>query len=401
MTLDDTNRVSTRVEPVCGREVPLLGFGGMRLPTVAEGKEEIDEAKALEMVDYAYRHGVNYFDTARPYHGGLSEPFFGRALSRYRRESFFLATKMSSWMMKQPAEAEAFFDAQLESCRTEYFDFYLLHSLSSQADYEAFYEAGGALTYLQRQKAAGRIRRLGFSFHGSIAFLEYLLAKRQWDFVQIQLNYLDWDLHEAKRLYELLEEHHVPCIVMEPVRGGALAGLNAEAAAVLRQAAPDSSTASWAIRFVASLPNVLTVLSGMSTLAQVEDNVRTLADFRPLSAVEHEALRKALQLYLLGRPIPCTACRYCLPCPFGVDIPKVFAAYNEAAGAEGIPDLAAPRDELFQRRKEGFLWRCNSIPEPNRSSHCTACGHCVKACPQQIPIPDKMAQIAGLIQALQ
>lgn len=250
--------------------VSLLGFGAMRLPRVSPDTQEIDFERARELIDCAYTHGVNYFDTAYRYHDGDSEPFLGRALAEYPRESYHLASKMPTWLVHSLDEGKRIFADQLERCRTDYFDFYLCHSVGkSVEEFTDVYEKTGLLDHLRAQKAAGAIRRLGFSFHGTPEVLRELIARGGWDFVQIQLNYLDWELLDAAQQYRILEENGLPCIVMEPVRGGNLVSLCPEAVEILRAARPGASTASWAIRFAASLPNVLTVLSGMSTLEQV------------------------------------------------------------------------------------------------------------------------------------
>lgn len=381
-----------RIYRKTGEELSLLGFGCMRLPKVQKDRQDIDDTAAQQLIDYAYAHGVNYYDTAYPYHEGMSETFIGRALKKYPRESFYLADKMPTWLLNSLEDGKRIFAEQLQKCQVEYFDFYLCHSVGDSV--EAFaerYEKTGVLDYLREEKSRGRIRNLGFSFHGRPEVLEKLADRHEWDFVQIQLNYLDWDMQNAKRQYEILEKRGIPCIVMEPVRGGSLCSLSEEAANLLRAERPESSLASWAIRFAASLPNVMTVLSGMSAPDQVEDNVKTLTDFEPITDRERSVLGKAVAVYLKTGTIPCTGCRYCMDCPSGVDIPAVFAVYNRCATAGHLPLSTADRENarIFREAYE-------SLPESARADCCVDCEACMKHCPQKIKIPSRMQEIVQL-----
>ncbi len=362
----------------------LLGFGCMRLPRLRADSQEIDAARAQSLIDYAYAHGVNYYDTAYMYHDGLSEAFIGQALRKYPRDSYFLADKMPAWKMTEEAQVDRIFQEQLQRCGVEYFDFYLCHGMD-HANLEKF-QKFHVFEYLERQKAAGRIRRLGFSFHDTPAVLETILNLRDWDFAQIQLNYLDWTAQDARGQYELLASHGIPVVVMEPVRGGALATLCPEAAEVLRAVHPEASLASWALRFAASQPGVMTVLSGMSDEAQVRDNVETFLRFQPLDAAEQAALKKAKDLYQAHLTIPCTGCRYCMDCPSGVDIPLMFRLYNAY---------------LLSKREAPYLQQYHALPEEQRATACIACGRCATHCPQHIAIPDRMKEIRTCVEKLE
>lgn len=380
-------------------KVSLLGFGAMRFPTI-EGNM-IEEVSSEKMLDYAYEHGVNYFDTAYNYHRGASEGFLGGVLKKYPRESFYLADKMPTWEIKSLERAKEIFQTQLERCGVEYFDYYLLHSVSKEEDFQRAYKEMGVLEYLKSEKAAGRIRNLGFSFHGNNELFDKLLDEYDWDFVQIQLNYYDWDQDDAKYLYNRLAERGIPCTVMEPIRGGMLAKLNPDAEAVLKGVHPDKSVASWALRYVASLPGVLTVLSGMTAMEHVVDNVETLStSFKPLDDDERAALAKALDIFLKTKPIRCTSCRYCMPCKQGVDIPRVFKAYNSCVNESNIPERGSQSPEEFERRKKIFLERYEAIPAEERADACIHCRKCEKMCPQRLPISAEMKRLADFVASL-
>jgi predicted aldo/keto reductase-like oxidoreductase len=383
--------METRTDRKTGKKISLLGFGAMRLPKISEDGPEIDEEKALAMIDYAYAHGVNYFDTAYPYHAGLSESFLGKALSRYPRESYCLADKMPSWKITDLQSAKKIFAEQLEKCRVDRFDYYLCHSLGTYEAFQSAYEKTGVLDFLREKRAAGVIGHLGFSFHGTPEDLKKILTRCDWDFTQIQLNYLDWDMQNAKKQYALIEQRGIPCTVMEPVRGGTLNRLCPEAAELLKQAKPQSSLASWAIRFAASLPNVLTVLSGMTEPEQVRDNVATMEHFEPVTEEEKTLLGRAAAEYLSRGTIPCTGCRYCMDCPSGVDIPLVFSVYNKCASANRLPLTYGGKDNAGY-----FRSAYEAIPEANRADHCRHCGRCEKLCPQKIRISGRMREIAEL-----
>ena len=363
-----------------GDMISVLGLGCMRFPKI-EGSEKIDREEAQKIVDLAYERGVNYFDSAYRYHEGESELLIGEALKKYPRESFHLATKMPMWMVKEPADAPRIFEDQLSRCQVEYFDFYLCHALN--ADTFEVMKKNGVYEYLKKEKEAGRIRHLGFSFHDSPDVLRQIVAYGAWDFTQIQLNYLDWELQDAKTQYEILTENGIPVVVMEPVRGGALASLCEESDAIFKAARPDKSVASWAVRYVASLPNVMTVLSGMSTVQQVEDNTATMMDFEPLTDEDRKVVEAALEAYRKNKTIPCTGCRYCMDCPFGVDIPGVFKAYNTFAIGGGKDRLRA---------------NIAALGEGHGPDMCKACGKCMTLCPQKIRIPDRMKEIAALLE---
>ena len=319
----------------------LLGLGCMRLPTLEPGGAAIDYARAGALVDEAVRGGITYFDVAYPYHGGGAEKFIGAALEKYPRESFYLATKMPLWKLETQEDMEQVFNEQLANCRVDYFDFYLCHAVDAER-FEKIRRIG-AFEFLARKKAEGKIRRLGFSFHDKPAVLRAVCAAYPWDFAQLQLNYLDWTVQRAREQYEILQEYGLPCIVMEPVRGGALASLCPEAEAVLKAKAPGRSIASWAIRFAASLPGVLVVLSGMSSEEQLADNLAAMSPFQPLTKSEQNALTRAVRIDKRAQRIPCTGCRYCMPCPFGVDIPGLFKAYNRCAAAKSTGRHTTPR----------------------------------------------------------
>ena len=365
-----------------GKEkVSLLGFGCMRLPRLYPDKPEIDTELGQHMVDYAYSHGVNYFDTAYPYHEGLSEPFIGAALSKYPRESYNLVTKLPTWLINGEADIEHYFNEQLQKCGVDYFDFYLVHSLNAER-FETVQKLH-IFENLCELKAKGKIRHIGFSFHDKPDVLERILAAHDWEFAQIQLNYLDWELQDARRQYELIEQKGIQCTIMEPVRGGMLATLTPEAVDCFQQANPNVSTASWAIRYAASLPNVLTVLSGMTNFDHVTDNVATMEAFRPLSQQEREVIDHALAAYRKAVTIPCTGCRYCMDCPAGVSIPEVFAAYNRYATSKSRSMF----EELYHALDAG-----------QRADNCVACGTCLSKCPQHIDIPKHMKEIAALAE---
>lgn len=392
------NRIYNRTQ----KPVSLLGYGTMRMPVIDGDSANINYEEGKQLIDYAYKHGVTYFDTAYMYHAGKSENFVGEALSAYPRDSFYLADKLPGWMVGDggPAKAKEIFENQLSKCKVDYFDFYLCHSLGGQEDFDRIYLNGGVLAYLDSEKEAGRIRNLGFSFHGSVPFFEYLMKVRKWDFCQIQLNYMDWDNQNAKELYRLAEAYGVQLIIMEPVRGGSLVRLCDEAVEILKGAAPDRSVASWAIRFAASLPNVLCVLSGMSTMDQVIDNCATMTDFVPLTDADKETLAGAVAAYNRAGTIPCTACRYCFECPKGIMIPEIFAVYNAAASENRLPMSVGISPDEVEARKKAFLAAYDEIPEDKRAHNCIKCGKCSEHCPQTIKIPDRLREIAGLVSRI-
>ncbi len=360
----------------------ILGYGCMRLPKLWEDKPDIDYEEGQKLIDYAYAHGVNYFDTAYPYHEQKSEAFVGQALKKYPRESFYLADKLPGWLVEKKEDVSRIFETQLERCQVDYFDFYLCHALSREK-FEV-YEKFDIYSELKARKDRGQIRHLGFSFHDTPEALEEIIDKYEWDFVQIQLNYLDWERQDAKRQYEICCERGIPCVIMEPVRGGALANLSPDASDVLKTANPDASVASWAIRYAASLPGVMTVLSGMTTYEQVVDNVSTMEDFKPLDASEYATLEKAKIIFLENTTIPCTGCRYCMDCPAGVDIPKMFAVYNNYRISRFAPSFVGAYGEMGGQSADA----------------CVACGACMEHCPQFIKIPERMAEIRECIKGL-
>lgn len=361
-----------------GEQVSLLGFGCMRLPTRSDDPKDIDAAQAEAMIDYAYESGVNYFDTAYAYHQGRSEPLIGKALSKYPRGSFNLATKMPVWLLEKEGDAEAIFNRQLELCGVDYFDFYLAHSLN--AGRLELMERVKLYDYLSLEKERGRIRRLGFSFHDAPELLTSLTAGYGWDFAQIQLNYFDWEAQNAKLAYDILTKNGLPVVVMEPVRGGALASLPEAAGSILAGHDAEASHASWALRFAASLPNVLTVLSGMSTMEQVRDNVKTMSGFKPLTEEESESLRRALVEYKKTGAVPCTGCRYCMDCPAGVDIPGNFAVYSQYK---------------LNNNKIMMEVQYATLGTARQAVNCVECGQCVPLCPQFINIPDELKKVVA------
>lgn len=359
----------------------LLGFGCMRLPVLSKDKPDIDEDQAYKMIDYAYQHGVNYFDTAYPYHNGLSEIFIGKALKKYPRDSFYLASKMPSWLIQSKEDAVKYFNEQLEKCQVSYFDYYLCHALNRNS-FKA-YQLPGVMDFLYQMKEEGKIRHLGFSFHDTPEILDHIIHTFKWDFVQIQMNYLDWSFQDAKKQYEIIEEYGVPCIVMEPVRGGLLATLSDESKKIYQDYNPNVSVASWAIRYAASKPNVLVVLSGMSNEEQTKDNIETMTNFKPISSQDQKIIDLALKIFLENSTVPCTSCQYCLPCTVGIDIPGLFKIYNRY---------------LITKSKGEFVRDYEKIDLEKRAEQCISCGECMSNCPQKIDIPIRMQEIVEVYQ---
>lgn len=350
-----------------------LGMGAMRLPTTSEEGAPIDVKKAEEIIDYAVAHGVNYFDTAYVYHEGRSESFLGKALAKYPRDSFYVADKFN--YMANP-DYKAQFAEQLSRLQMERIDFYLLHAVSDQLMEDLF--SCGCIDYFDQMKAEGKIQYFGFSFHGTPDALRKMLASHPWDFVQIQLNYYDWLFGDAKELYEILKEANIPIIVMEPVRGGRLASLSDEIDQKLVSAIPERTIASWAMRWLMRLPQVAVVLSGMSSLEQITDNVNTFSEYIPLSDEQETLLFEMCAAFKKFISVACTGCRYCCPdCPQGIDIPQVLEIYNQY--------------------KLGGPWQLQALdklPEGKRPEACIGCGSCTSHCPQNIEIPSYMKEMA-------
>lgn len=360
-------------------KLSMLGMGAMRLPVIDGDDSRIDEAAAAKMVDIAIKQGVNYFDTAWGYHDGNSELVMGRALSRYPRESFYLADKFPGYDLSNMDKVEEIFEKQMEKCGVEYFDFYLFHNVCEMNINEYLDEKYGIYDYLMKQKENGRIRHLGFSAHGSVEVMKRFLEKygSAMEFCQIQLNWLDWEFQDAKAKVELLKEYKLPVWVMEPLRGGKLASLTDEAESKLKALRPDEGIPAWAFRFLQSIPEVTVILSGMSNEEQMLDNIHTFETDKPLNEQEMTALFGIAEDMLKRSNLPCTACHYCVShCPKGLDIPELLELYNEHVFTGG-----------------GFLapMALMAVPEEKQPSACVGCRSCEAVCPQQIKISEALA----------
>lgn len=398
------NKMTYRVQNGSGEAVSLLGFGMMRLP---REQEEVDR-----LVDYAIAHGVNYFDTAPMYGRGTNESVTGRTLSRYPREKFFVATKLSNqnpglWSFEKSKEM---YENSFRALQVDYIDYYLLHSIGGGGvdNLKGRFLDNGMLDFLLKEREAGRIRHLGFSYHGDVSAFDWLLDHNDeyhWDFVQIQMNYLDWrhagrgrrrSDADAEYLYGRLEKLGIQCVIMEPIRGGGLANVNDDIKSQLTAVRPDDSPARWGFRWVGSRPNVLTVLSGMNRMEHLEENVATFSPLQACSPAEDELLARIAD-QMAGFPtIGCTTCGYCMPCPYGVDIPGNFAFYNDAV-TKGILPLPETTSPDFAERQRAYTdaYR-QAIPELKRATACQDCGECLAKCPQQIRIPNQMNRLVEL-----
>lgn len=360
--------------PGIGAKISLLGYGLMRMPKTGNGPE-IDKEKGFALIDEAIKGGINYFDTAWFYHDGLSETFAGEALSRHPRDSYYLASKLPMRLLESGEQAEEIFNKQLEKCKVDYFDFYLLHNLNGPLWEKTL--KNGAVDFAMTLKGKGKIKKLGFSFHGENKDFPKILDYTKWDFVQIQANYYDWDAF-SKEQYEEAEKRGIPVVIMEPLRGGELAKLRPDAREVLEKAEPGSTPAKWAFRYIAGKKNVLTVLSGMTQMEHLLENINTFSPLEPLSDGEEKTLAAALKTYKEAGIVPCTACRYCTPCPVGVAIPDIFKIYNDYR-----------RGVRISQTKKAY----EALGSDAMATSCVECGACLKKCPQGIEIPKELKRI--------
>ena len=426
--VDGQGEMTYRVNPNSGDRVSLLGYGMMRLP-IENGADmrkdpnaKVDQEMVNQEIDYALEHGVNYFDTSPVYTRGHSEEATGIALSRHPRNSYFLATKLSNF---SPATwtteaSKAMFEKSLKELRTDYIDYLLLHSIGGSSEemgsmemFNARFMDNGILDWLVEQKQAGRIRNLGFSFHGDAKLFDTMLqwhdeGRYHWDFVQIQMNYADWNYANridqenvnASYLYEELHRRGIPVVIMEPLLGGRLAKQPDFIVKQMQEREPETPVARWAFRFAGTPEGVLVVLSGMTYMEHLVENVATYSPLRPLTDEEHEFLMKVAEEFVELKTVPCTGCNYCMPCPYGRNIPAIFAHYNDCI-TEGKMPAGNPDAEEYRRNRRAFLLGYNqAVPPVRQADHCIGCHQCESHCPQKIAIASEMQRIDQFVEHL-
>jgi hypothetical protein len=423
-------KMTYRITPTTKDKVSVLGYGMMRLPTVGQGKakkgkrqtgdEEIDQNMVNKQIDYALKHGLNYFDTAPVYCKGQSERATGIALKRHPRNSYYIATKLSNFGAYTREESIEMFNNSLKELQTTYIDYYLLHAIGGRDDdhepmelFNARFIDNGMLDYCLQKKKEGTIRNLGFSYHGDIEVFNHALklhddGKAKWDFVQIEMNYLDWhwaneiteENTDACYLYNELKKRGIPAIIMEPLLGGRLANLPDPVVAKLKSKAPERSVASWAFRYCTTYDNVLTALSGMTYMEHLKDNLRNVCPLEPLTDKEIKWLEGPIAKEIMSyKTIPCNDCKYCMPCPYGIDIPGIFVHYNHLLmEGHAIDNIKDPNYKKY--RKEYLVTYDRAVPKVRQADHCIGCGQCMPKCPQQIMIPEELQRVGKFVEKL-
>ena len=407
-------KMTYRTNPNSGDKVSLLGYGLMRLPTKPDNSDEFDQDMINREVDYAIEHGLNYFDTSPVYCRGLSERCTGIALSRHKREEYFVATKLSNfnrdfWPREKSIEM---YRNSMKELQVDYIDYYLLHSVGGgMEEFNGRYVDNGIMDFLMAERKAGRIRNLGFSFHGQKAVFDEMLRRHDqyhWDFCQIELNYLDWDYADeinsrnvdARYLYDELQKLGIPAVIMEPLLGGRLVSLPQYLMTELKQKNPERSVASWAFRYAGTPEGVLTVLSGMTYMEHLKDNLLSYSPLVPLSEKEMEYLHDDVAHRIVGlENIPCNDCQYCMPCPYGIDIPAIFVHYNKCKNEGSLP-MGIGDAEYRKHRRQYLISLDRVVPRDRQPDHCIQCGQCEPHCPQNIKIPRELAKIDKMIEEL-
>ncbi len=392
-----------------GDKVSILGYGCMRWPMIKDenGKDVVDQENVDRLIDYAIEHGVNYFDTAPVYLQGQSEAATGLSLKRYPRESYFIATKLSNFSNSSKENSIEMYRSSLRNLQTDYIDYYLLHSLSGLDAFNQRFGESGIMDFLQAEREAGRIRNLGFSFHGTAEGFDELMAlheKYHWDFVQIQLNYVDWTHAsgrnaKAKYLQEELDKRGIQSIIMEPLLGGRLSKVPEHIAGRLKERNPQGSVASWAFRFAGTHPGVLCVLSGMTYMEHLQDNVGTYSPLKPLDEEEMAFLEETAELMQKYPTVPCNDCKYCMPCPYGIDIPAILLHYNKCVNEGDI--ATSTQDENYRKARRAYLVSYDrAVPKLRQAARCIGCNQCMSHCPQNINIPRELHKIDRYIENL-
>lgn len=412
----EKGKMTYRTNPKTGEKVSVLGYGCMRWPTLHDPDETLDQETINRLVDKALEYGVNYFDTSPAYCKGRSERATGIALARHPRESYYIATKLSNFSSSTWSREESLkmYHNSFKELQVDYIDYLLLHGIGMGEDgmeaLNARYIDNGVLDYLLAEREAGRIRNLGFSYHGDIKVFDYLLSqhdKYKWDFVQIQLNYLDWkhasEINKrntnAEYLYGELEKRNIPAVIMEPLLGGRLSKVPDHIVARLKQKEPERSVASWAFRYAGTPAGVLTVLSGMTYMEHLEDNLSTYCPLKPLTQEETQFLYDTADLMMHYPTIPCNDCKYCMPCPYGLDIPAILLHYNKCVNEGNVPENR--QAENYRKARQAFLVGYDrSVPKLRQADHCINCNECRPHCPQGINIPKEMNRINDFVEHL-
>ena len=426
--LDGQGEMTYRTNPNTGDKVSILGYGMMRLPVEGGGTfrdhpdANIDQEMVNQQIDYALEHGVNYFDTSPAYCKGLSEHATGIALARHPRNSYYIATKLSNFSPSTWSREASInmFENSLKELQTDYVDYLLLHSiggttkdLDSHQLFDARYMDNGILDWLVEQKNAGRIRNLGFSYHGDVEIFDMLLrwhdeGRYHWDFVQIQMNYVDWHYADeyntrntdASYLYNELHRRGIPVVIMEPLLGGRLADQPDYIVKQMKEREPETPVARWAFRYAGTQEGVLVVLSGMTYMEHLVQNVATYSPLRPITPEEDEFLMKIAEEMMELKIVPCTACNYCMPCPYGLNIPAIFGYYNKSITDGAMPAGNREAKEYWEARKRFLIGYDRNIPALRQASHCIGCGHCKPECPQGIDIPTELHRIDDYVEQL-